>query len=124
MTAAELVTLSPLIVLSATPLVIMLVIAVRRSHLLTIGLTLTGLTIACLLLPVAASTGTQHVTTLLLLDRYALFYLGLIFAASLVVAGHQLRGQRPRRGDQCSGSGRLRVPLHHQARREPCLAPV
>ncbi len=86
MTAAELVTLSPLIVLSATPLVIMLVIAVRRSHLLTIGLTLTGLTIACLLLPVTASTGTQHVTTLLLLDRYALFYLGLIFAASLVVA--------------------------------------
>ncbi len=85
MTAAELVTLSPLIVVSATPVVIMLVIAFRRSHQITIGLTLTGLTIAGLLLPIAASTGVQPVTTLLRLDRYALFYLGLIFAASWVV---------------------------------------
>ena len=86
MTAAELVTLSPLIVLGATPVVIMLVIAFRRGHLITIGSTLIGLTVSFLLLPVAASTGTQHVTSLLMLDRYALFYLGLIFAASFAVA--------------------------------------
>ncbi len=85
MTAVELVTLSPLIALGAAPVVIMLVIAIRRNHLLTIGLTLGGLIVSGLLLPVAASTGTQRITSLLILDRYALFYLGLILAASLVI---------------------------------------
>ena len=86
MTAAELMTLSPLIVLSATSVVIMLVIALRRSHLITTALTLIGLAVSFFLLPVAASTGTQRITGLLVLDRYALFYVGLIVAASFAIA--------------------------------------
>ena len=86
MTVAEVMTLSPLIVLSATPIVIMLVIAFRRSHVITTALTLIGLAVSFSLLPVAASTGTQRITGLLVLDRYTLFYLGLILAASFAVA--------------------------------------
>ncbi|HBY95616.1 MAG: NADH-quinone oxidoreductase subunit N [Ardenticatenaceae bacterium] len=86
MTLADLAALLPLIVLSATAVVVMVVIAFHRNHLLTAGLTGLGLVVALITLPLAASTGARQVTALLIVDGYALFYMGLLFAASFAVA--------------------------------------
>jgi NADH-quinone oxidoreductase subunit N len=86
MTLIDLVTLSPLIVLSATAIVVMLVIAFYRNHVLTTVLTLLGLVLSFISLWISASTATPQVTPLLILDGYALFYIGLLLAATFVVA--------------------------------------
>ena len=62
---------------------IMLGAAVHRSHALALGLTLAGLTgafFSIFFVPL------RQVTALLVIDRYALFFMGLIVAASFVVA--------------------------------------
>ncbi len=85
MTTADLVALLPLLILGAAPVVIMLVVAFYRSHRLTVALTLTALVLAFLALPLAAARGPRQVTALLVLDRYAFFYMGLLIAASVAV---------------------------------------
>lgn len=85
MTRAELITLSPFIMLAAAPVMIMVVVAFYRHHLLTALLTLIGLVAAFVTLPAASSTAVQQVTPLLIVDRYALFYIGLLLAASFAV---------------------------------------
>jgi NADH-quinone oxidoreductase subunit N len=87
MTRAELLTLSPFIMLAVAPVVIMLVVAFYRHHLLTALLTLIGLVAAFVTLLTASSTAVQQVTPLLILDRYAIFYIGLLLAASFAVTG-------------------------------------
>jgi NADH-quinone oxidoreductase subunit N len=86
MTLAQLITLSPVIVLAAAAIVSMLVVAFYRHHLTTLVLTLGGLVCAFVTLPVASSTASPQVTPLLVLDRYAAFYIGLLIAASFAVA--------------------------------------
>jgi NADH-quinone oxidoreductase subunit N len=86
MTLTDLVTLSPLIVLSATAIVVMLVIAFYRNHMLSALLTLLGLILSFIALWISASTAAPQVTPLLILDGYALFYIGLLLAATFVVA--------------------------------------
>ncbi len=78
--------LLPLAIVAATVVVLMLAIAVRRSHLLAVALTLAGLSLAWLSLLRAASVAPHAVTALLIVDRYALFYMGLILAAGAAVA--------------------------------------
>ncbi len=76
----------PLILLAATPVVVMLGIAVRRSHTLSLLLTLVGLAATLASLGSAAGAGLRHVTPLLVVDSYGLYYTGLIVAAAFVVA--------------------------------------
>jgi NADH-quinone oxidoreductase subunit N len=87
MTRAELLTLSPFVMLAMAPVVIMLVVAFYRHHVLTALLTLIGLVAAFIAIPAASSTAVQQVTPLLILDRYAIFYIGLLLAASFAVTG-------------------------------------
>ena len=86
MTAGDLITLSPLLVLTLTPVVVMLVAAFQRSHLAALLITLIGLaaTTGCLFL--AATRPDRRVTPLLMLDTYALFFIGLLTAATAAVA--------------------------------------
>ena len=86
MKATDTLALLPLILLAGTAVVIMLAIAVKRSHELTVGLTLTGLAASFLSIRATAALTPRQVTSLLLIDRYALFYLGLIIASSAIVA--------------------------------------
>jgi NADH-quinone oxidoreductase subunit N len=97
MTAADLVALLPLLILGAGPVVIMLVVAFYRNHQLILLLTLLALALAFLSLPLAASEAPRQVTALLILDRYALFYMGLLIAASFTVAllAHAYLESRP-----------------------------
>ena len=85
MNAADIIALLPLLLIAGTAIAVMLAIAARRSHALTAGLTLTGLA-AAFISVCAASPVTRQVTSLLLIDRYALFYIGLMIASSGVVA--------------------------------------
>jgi NADH-quinone oxidoreductase subunit N len=85
MTTSDLFALSPLIVLAATSVIVMLVIAFYRNHLLTAVLTLVGLAVAFLTLQPVSAIASHQVTSLLIIDHYALFFMGLVFAASFVV---------------------------------------
>lgn len=78
--------LLPFIVLAGAPVAIMLVVAFARNHKLTLALTLAALAAAFGLLFLAAPAAPRQVTALLLMDRYAIFYTGLVVAASGAVA--------------------------------------
>lgn len=77
--------LIPIIVLGVTPLALMILISFCRSHLLTAVTALVGLALTLALLPGAELDAAYPVTPLLVMDGYALFYTGLVSAATLVV---------------------------------------
>jgi NADH-quinone oxidoreductase subunit N len=85
MTGSELVALSPFIALSVGIVGVMLVISFYRDPILSSLLTMIGLVLTLVLLPAAASSGATQVTSLLVMDGYALFYIGLLSAASIAV---------------------------------------
>jgi len=86
MNIADMIALLPLIIIAATSIVIMLVIAFYRDHRLTAILTLAGLFLALVSLPFIASMAPRSITQLLIIDLYALYYMGLIFFAGFAVA--------------------------------------
>jgi NADH-quinone oxidoreductase subunit N len=81
MSFADLTPLMPLIILAATPIAVMLVVAVYRSHSITAVLTGFGLAAAFISLPMTSSPETGQVTMLLIVDGFARFYIGLLVAA-------------------------------------------
>ncbi|MFB3894176.1 MAG: NADH-quinone oxidoreductase subunit N, partial [Phycisphaerae bacterium] len=85
MTFAETISLLPIIVPAAMAVVILLVLAIRRNHALTLALTLAGLIVSVGLV-VFGETESVPVTTLLVLDGYARFFIGLIMAQTAAVA--------------------------------------
>jgi NADH-quinone oxidoreductase subunit N len=86
MTIDDLIALSPMIAIAAAAVAIMLVIAFYREPRGALVCALIGIALAFAMLPVAASRAPRQITPLLILDRYALFYLGLLFGASFIVA--------------------------------------
>jgi NADH-quinone oxidoreductase subunit N len=80
--SADFAALLPLLIVGGTAVLVMLAIAIRRNHVLTVALTLIGLASALAALPVAGSAAPRQVTPLLTIDLYALFYSGLLVAAS------------------------------------------
>jgi NADH-quinone oxidoreductase subunit N len=82
LTTADLIALSPLIVLTFSTIAIMLIVALRRNHALTIALTLLADAGSFALLFVVLRSVPHQVTALVIMDGYSLFYMGLIFAAS------------------------------------------
>jgi NADH-quinone oxidoreductase subunit N len=87
MNVADLTALSPFIILAATTVVVMLIIAFYRSHTITVILTLSGLVLSAASIPFVSCTLPRAVTPLLMIDHYSLFFIGLIMAASFAVAG-------------------------------------
>lgn len=86
MSATDTLALLPLLLIAATAIVVMLAIAARRSHALAAGLTLVGLAAAFLSIFAVAPMLPRQVTSLLSIDSYALFYMGVIIASAAVVA--------------------------------------
>jgi NADH-quinone oxidoreductase subunit N len=87
MNAVQLLALLPLILLGATPVVLMLAISIRRSHALALVITLAGLLAAFIADLLPAASGAVQVTPLLVIDGYARFFIGLLIAAGFLVAG-------------------------------------
>lgn len=88
MTLNELLALAPLILLTLTTVGIMLFIAWGRRYHVTGALTILGMNLALLSLPllwIYNDGQPVQITPLLVLDGYALFYSGLILAAALGV---------------------------------------
>jgi NADH-quinone oxidoreductase subunit N len=86
MNATGMFTLLPLFILGGASIVVMIAIAIRRSHALALWLALIGLALAFASLWVVAPEAPRQVTDLLVIDKYTLFYLGLIIAATFAVA--------------------------------------
>jgi NADH-quinone oxidoreductase subunit N len=86
MSHADFAAIAPLLVVSATVLVVMLALALRRSLEVAAGLTWTGLIFALLSLPTAWSAAPRELSTLLVVDHYGLFYTALVLGGSFFVA--------------------------------------
>ena len=86
MSGTDVLALLPLVVLAASTVLLMVAITIHRSHRLTLLLTLVGLAASFASLWVAAPLAPRQVTALLIVDSYALFYVGLAIAASVAIA--------------------------------------
>lgn len=86
MTPAMLVPLLPLLLPGGMAVAATVAIALRRSHGLTVALTLAGLGAGVVAVPLTARVGPRQITSLLLLDRWAGFFLVLVFGATFAVA--------------------------------------
>lgn len=97
MNSSATLALLPLLLLAGSSIVVMLAIALKRSHVLTAALTLGGLACSFASIFVAAQSVPQQVTSLLLIDSYALFYIGLVIAsaAAVTVLSYQYLSQHP-----------------------------
>ncbi len=100
MTAADLLSLLPMIVVSVTVVVVMLAAAFCRSHGLAATLTATGLLVSLVLMLFPAIRAPRQITPLVIVDAYAVFFGGLICVAALAVALQAYdylkpRGRRP-----------------------------
>jgi NADH-quinone oxidoreductase subunit N len=84
--AGDLLTIAPLIALTLTPVVVMLAAAFWRSHVLAFAITLAGLAATFGTLFVSASRAERVVTPLVTMDAYTLFFIGLLVAATAIVA--------------------------------------
>jgi NADH-quinone oxidoreductase subunit N len=75
----------PFLILAATPVIVMLLIAHRRDHRRTASVTAAGLVASLTAILLARSAGTAPLTPLFLVDGYTLFFLFLILASTLAV---------------------------------------
>lgn len=82
-TLQHLIVLLPLLVTSLTAVVVMLAIAAKRNHTVTFILSVVGLNLALLSLIPALEVAPLEVTPLLLIDKFACYYMALVLAASL-----------------------------------------
>lgn len=86
MNRADLIPLLPLLVIACTSVVIMLLLAVARSHAATAASSVIGLGVAGAIAPLAAGPGPRQITSLLVVDDYSLFYICLICAAGVAIS--------------------------------------
>jgi len=85
MSVSDILALMPYLILTGTSVVVMLTIAFYRNHRLTALLTVIGLALAFSSHPALSSEWPRQITSLFILDRYAYFYIELIFAAAITV---------------------------------------
>jgi NADH-quinone oxidoreductase subunit N len=78
--------LLPLVLVAATSVAAMLGIAIRRNHLLIAWVALVGLAAAFVSVWFAAPLTPRQVTPLVIVDRFALFYIALNLAACFTIA--------------------------------------
>ena len=85
MTPSDFAALTPLLILGGSTVGVMLMIALRRNYNAAVMLTFIGLAASFRSLWTAKQHVPRHVTPLLVMDRYAVFYIGLIVAAAMAI---------------------------------------
>lgn len=85
MTAQDVFALLPFLILTATAVLVMLLIAFRRDYRTVTLLSVTGLVAAVASLPVVSPSLPRQITPLMIFDGTALFYLGLLLVTGLAV---------------------------------------
>src|ERR1051325_1795573 len=86
MSSTDVLRLMPFLVMGGTAIVIMLVISFYGHHELTLVLAVIGLAAALASVVWTIGGGSAQITSLIAMDAYARFFIGLIIAASLAVA--------------------------------------
>jgi NADH-quinone oxidoreductase subunit N len=86
MSPADILALLPVVLIGATSIIVMLGIAFTRNHALAAGVTLAGMAAALISTYAAAAVVPRQLGSVLLVDRYALYYIALIIASAAVVA--------------------------------------
>jgi len=84
--AVDAAALLPYLLLGGSILMVMLEISLHRRHAVSFGLTILGLSAAFVSLWIAATAKPQQEAALLLVDGYAVFFIGLSLAAAIAVA--------------------------------------
>ena len=85
-TLADLLPLLPLLIATATTIVAMTAIGIRRNYALTAGITIAGLLIASLVAASMMSATNSQVTPLLIVDQYSLFFTVLTCVTAMLIA--------------------------------------
>jgi NADH-quinone oxidoreductase subunit N len=80
-----LLALLPIIVIAAAAVVVMLAIALRRDYRLSAALAVIGVVLTIAALPVSYQMAPTQATPLLVIDHFALFFMGLLLATGLAV---------------------------------------
>lgn len=86
MTFDDLLPLLPLLLVTATAVVAMLMIGIRRSYIATGTITITGLLAATLVAVSMMGWTDQQVTPLLIIDQYSLLFTIVISASAMILA--------------------------------------
>ena len=95
MTVTDLTALFPIMALGTFCIIIMLAIAVYRNHSMIALMAGASCLLTLATLPVAATVTPRSVTMLLMIDHYALFYMGLLLTATTVVIALSQSGETP-----------------------------
>ena len=85
MTSADLSILTPLIILAGGAVLILPVIAIRRSHVLTAAITLISLALAFFTLLQDEGSLPYAISPLFIIDRFAVYFMGLVIAAGFLL---------------------------------------
>ncbi len=85
MNAQDFYVLIPLMIVALVPIVIMIIIAIKRYHAVVNAFSLLALAAAFISLFYLTVYMPRQVTPILMIDSYTLFYWGLIFTASFFV---------------------------------------
>jgi NADH-quinone oxidoreductase subunit N len=85
-TLTDLIPLLPLLIATATTVVAMTAVGIKRSYTLTAGITIAGLLIASLVAASMMSTTNSQVTPLLIIDQYSLFFTVITCATAMLIA--------------------------------------
>ena len=86
LTLADLRPLLPILITTATSVVVMLAIAIRRHYAATVSLAIVGLLLAAIAALILLPSTNQQVTPLLLIDGYSLFFTAIICSLAFFVA--------------------------------------
>ena len=86
LTFSDLLPLLPLLLVTATVVVLMLVIAIKRSHFITCSVTVLGLLVAAIAAMILLPDANQQVTPLLIVDQYSLFFTLVTCVAALFIS--------------------------------------
>ena len=86
MTFADLLPLMPLLIVTLTAVLAMLMIGIRRSYIGTGAITITGLLVATLVAVSMMDWSAQQITPLLIIDQYSLLFTVLVCASAMFIA--------------------------------------
>ncbi len=86
MTFDDLLPLMPLLIVTATSVLLMLMIGIRRSYLTTATIAITGLLLAAIVAASMMDWARQQVTPLLIIDQYSLLFTVTVCATAMFIA--------------------------------------
>ncbi len=85
-TLADLIPLTPLLLVTATVVIAMTLVGIKRSYPMTAGITIGGLLVATIFASTMIGETNSQVTPLMIIDHYSLFFIVVTCASALFIA--------------------------------------